>query len=53
MQEAYIFPASFAQQRLWFLNALGLVSSENTLWQVVPGAALGTNWAENLVAVYP
>ena len=22
MQEAYIFPASFAQQRLWFLNEL-------------------------------
>ena len=38
---------------LWFLNALGLVSSENTLWQVVPGVTLGTNWPEDLVAVYP
>jgi hypothetical protein len=35
------------------LNDLGLVSAENTLWQVIPGAWLGTNWPQNLVAVYP
>jgi hypothetical protein len=38
---------------LSFLNAFGMVSSENTLWQVVPGTTLGTNWPENLTAVYP